>query len=259
MNALVGRRDDGYAASFGDPGDGIGTLGHLDQMLDKTGSSLWTPAVQGAKANVLAAAANLQDALHEKQMEDYQADLTRALASIALVVGRRRTPACSAARAERSRNTRSPSRPGRIIASGCAVSARAPAYGVVGDGSPTSHCRAARRRPRSRPDLNISRVVVNGDALVLYTLAAGEAAALVRPRRAAAHARRHRARAPAAHAFERHARSRRSATPPYTSAQAHAGAADLPPVLPAMSWRRPARQRRARRRRQGVPGQRAAQ
>ena len=88
MNALVGRHDDGYAASFGDPGDSVGTLGHLDRMLDQTGSSLWTPAVQGAKANVLAAAANLQSALGQKQMEDYQADLTRALASLALVAGR---------------------------------------------------------------------------------------------------------------------------------------------------------------------------
>src|ERR1700737_5537551 len=88
LNALVGRRDDGYAAKYGDPGDGVGTLGHLDRMLDQTGSALWTPAVQGAKANVLAAAENLQSSLTEKQMEDYQADLTHALANLALVVGR---------------------------------------------------------------------------------------------------------------------------------------------------------------------------
>ncbi|MDP9107043.1 MAG: cytochrome c, partial [Candidatus Eremiobacteraeota bacterium] len=88
LNALVGRRDDGYAAAFGDPGDGVGTLGHLDRMLDQTGSSLWTPAVQGAKANVLAAAENIHSAFTEKQMEDYQADLTHALANLALVVGR---------------------------------------------------------------------------------------------------------------------------------------------------------------------------
>src|SRR5579884_3129936 len=54
MNALVGRRDDGYARGYGDPGDGVGTLGHLDRMLDQRASFAWTPAIEGAKANVLA-------------------------------------------------------------------------------------------------------------------------------------------------------------------------------------------------------------
>src|ERR1700737_1407976 len=49
MNALVGRRDDGYAAKYGDPGDAVGTLGHLDRMLDQSGSALWAPPGEGAQ------------------------------------------------------------------------------------------------------------------------------------------------------------------------------------------------------------------
>jgi polar amino acid transport system substrate-binding protein len=179
MNALVGRRDDGYAKSFGDPGDGVGTLGHLDLMLDKAGTSLWTPAVQGAKANVLAAAADLQSALAQKEMEEYQADLTRALASLALVVGRPSQSGVLGGLSGALGNTSLGVPLGALSASGCAAPAHAPAYGVAGR-------LAYVALPRSTasagiPDeLSVARVVVQGDAVVLYTHAARDAAALCR-------------------------------------------------------------------------------
>ncbi|GAC1580437.1 MAG: hypothetical protein NVS3B7_14990 [Candidatus Elarobacter sp.] len=210
MNALVGRRDDGYEASFGDPGDAVGTLGHLDRILDQTSAALWTPAVQGAKANVLAAAENLQSALHDKQMEDYQADLTRTLASLALVVGRPSEQGVLGGLSGALSNTTLGVPRSAVSTSGCVPPTRAPAYGVV------SGRLAYVAVPRSTAstalpaELSISRVVVNGSDLVLYTHAAREAAALCGGR----HSRVQRARVVAA-------------TPavPYTAAQAHAGVA----------------------------------
>jgi polar amino acid transport system substrate-binding protein len=214
MNALVGRRDDGYAVSFGDPGDGVGTLGHLDHMLDQTGSSLWTPAVQGAKANVLAAADNLNSALGEKQMEDYQADLTRALASLALVVGRPSQSGVLGGLSGALGNTSLGVPLGAVSVSGCSVPARTPAYGVV------SGRLAYVALPRSAAassipeELSVSRVVVRGDDVVLYTRAARAAEPLCGRALRVPRARTVSARTGAS-----------AATPPFTAAQAHAGAA----------------------------------
>ena len=213
MNALVGRRDDGYAKSYGDPGDGIGTLGHLDQMLDKTGTSAWTPAVQGAKANLLAAAQNLQDALNEKEMEEYQADLTRTLASLALVVGRPSTPGVLGGLSGALANTVLAVPAGGAIVPGCATASRAPSYGVAG-GRLTYVALPRTAAATAIPaGLNIDRVAVQRGVVVLYTLAAADAATVCG--RSAHLSRMQRTRATAA----------ASRAVPYTPAQAHAGAA----------------------------------
>ncbi|MEA2718518.1 MAG: polar amino acid transport system substrate-binding protein, partial [Candidatus Eremiobacteraeota bacterium] len=208
MNALVGRRDDGYAASFGDPGDGVGTLGHLDRMLDKTATARWTPAVQGAKANVLAAAENLQSALHDKQMEDYQADLTRALASLALVVGRSSESGVLGGLSGALANTSLGVPRGAASAPGCAPPSRGPSYGVVAERLTYVALPRTTASAAIPAELSVSRVVVHGDDVVLYTHAERETAVLCR-----GHARMQRTRAVAAPAVA------------YTAAQAHAGAA----------------------------------
>lgn len=208
MNALVGRRDDGYVTSFGDPGDGIGTLGHLDQMLDKAGTSPWTPAVQGAKANVLAAAQNVQDALHEKEMEEYQADLSRALANLALVVGRPSASGVLGGLSGALATTALAVPAGGTIVSGCSEPTRGPVYGVARDRLTYVALPRATAASAIPANLNISSVTVLGGTVVLHTLPASDAAALCRSR-----LQRARAGAPAAVAV------------PYTPAQAHAGAA----------------------------------
>jgi mono/diheme cytochrome c family protein len=175
MNALVGRRDDGYAAAFGDPGDGVGTLGHLDTMLDKEGSSLWTPAIEGAKANVLAAADNLQSAFGEREMEDYEADLTRALANLALVVGRPSVDGVLGGISGALGNTTLGVPAGTASVSGCAPPAHTPAYGIVAQR--LVYVALPRRTASTTiPDeLSIGRVVVQGDDVILYTRGAGAA------------------------------------------------------------------------------------
>jgi polar amino acid transport system substrate-binding protein len=220
MNALVGRRDDGYAASFGDPGDGVGTLGHLDRMLDQTGSSLWTPAVQGAKANVLAAADNLQSALGEKQMEEYQADLTRALASLALVVGRPSQSGVLGGISGALANTSLAVPLGAVSVSGCSVPARTPAYGVVSGRLAYVALPRGTAASAIPEDLSISRVVVRGDDVVLYTRASRAAEPLC-----GRASRVPRARTVAARTFAVARTAAAGTTPSYTAAQAHAGAA----------------------------------
>jgi len=177
MNALVGRRDDGYAASFGDPGDGVGTLGHLDRMLDQTGSSLWTPAVQGAKANVLAAAANLQSALGQKQMEDYQADLTRALASLALVAGRSSEGGVLGGLNGALANTSLAVPAGAPVVSGCAAPKTAPAYGIVAGKLAYVALPRSTAATAIPAGLGVSRVELIGDTVVLYAPLARSASA----------------------------------------------------------------------------------
>ncbi|HEX3551539.1 MAG TPA: cytochrome c [Candidatus Elarobacter sp.] len=209
MNALVGRRDDAYAASYGDPGDGVGTLGHLDRMLDQTATLRWTPAVQGAKANILAAAAALQSALGDKEMEDYETDLTRALANLALVVGRPSEGGVLGGISGALANTTLGVPRGAAQASGCGEPSSAPAYGVV-DGRLTyvalPRASAASAVP---PEIAVARVVVRGDEVVLYSPASREAGVC-------AHGTRmQRTRAVSAP----------SGSPPFTAAQAKAGAA----------------------------------
>ncbi|MBD5634342.1 MAG: cytochrome c, partial [Candidatus Eremiobacteraeota bacterium] len=183
LNALVGRRDDGYVASFGDPGDGVGTLGHLDEMLDTESTALWTPAISGAKANVLAAAENLASSTHESQMEDYQADLTHALANLALVTGRPSQAGVFGGLSGALANTSLGVPAGATSVSACGEPVRAPAYGVVSGRLAyvtLSRARAAAALPE---DFSVSRIVVRADDVVLYTPAAADAASLCGPHR----------------------------------------------------------------------------
>jgi hypothetical protein len=178
LNALVGRGDDGYVASFGDSGDGVGALGHIDALLDTEGTSLWTPAMEGAKANVLAAAENLQTATHEREMEDYQADLTHALANLALVAGRTSQSGVFGGLSGALANTSLAVPLGAASVSGCGLPARAPAYGVVSERLAYVALPRADAATKLPGEIDVRRVVVRGDEVVLYTAASAEAAAL---------------------------------------------------------------------------------
>ena len=180
LNALVGRRDDGYVPSFGDPGDRVGALGHIDAMLDTEGTSRWTPAMQGAKANVLAAAENLQSATHEHEMEEYQGDLTHALANLALVIGRTTQDGVFGGISGALANTDLGVPAGAASVSGCAIPSRTPAYGVVSGRLAFIALPRARASTNLPAEISVSRVVVRGDDVVLYTSAAADANAACR-------------------------------------------------------------------------------
>lgn len=227
LNALVGRRDPGYAAAAGDPGDRTGALGHLDALLDRNAVEAWTPAIQGAKVNLLAAAQNLQDALGEKQMEDYQGDLTQALANLALVVGRPAVSGVLGGIDGALANTVLGVPAGALAVPGCAPPARVPSYGVVRGRLAYVALPRAAASSALPAELSIGRVAVTPAAVVLYTRGDDTASLcrtashrLQRTRERVALQRtrervRTRAAAPASHG---------GAPALYTSAQAHAGA-----------------------------------
>ncbi len=212
LNALVGSRDPGYDAAAGDPGDRTGALGHLDALLDRNAVESWTPAIQGAKVNLLAAAQNAQDALGEREMEEYQGDLTQALANLALAVGRPAVAGVLGGIDGALANTVLGVPAGARTVWGCAAPARAPAYGVVRGRLAYVALPRAAASGALPAELSIGRVVVTSDAVVLYTR--GDTASLCR-----AQAQRTRERV----------RTRAAAPPhgagaPYTAAQARAGA-----------------------------------
>lgn len=179
LNAVVGRGDRLYVVADGDPGDGNGAIGNVDRLLDRKDDSLWTPAMQGAKANLLAVVVNLHDAMHEKQMEDYETDLTEALANLALVVGRPSEGGVLGGLSGALANTSLGVPPGAPSISGCSIPTHGPAYGVVN--GHLAYVALPRNSATAIPEaMSVSRVVVNGDAVVLYTREADHVATLCR-------------------------------------------------------------------------------
>jgi mono/diheme cytochrome c family protein len=182
LNAVVGSDDKMYAAADGTPGDASGVLGNVDRLLDRRDDEIWTPAMQGAKANLLAVIVNLNDAMHEKQMEDYETDLTEALANLALVSGRPSEDGVLGGLTGALANTSLGVPPGAKTVSGCTVPSHAPVYGIVS--GRLAYVALPRIGGGTIPlEMSVSRVVVNGDAVVLYTQQANHVAELCRQAR----------------------------------------------------------------------------
>jgi len=220
-NVLIGRKDRDYVAKAGDPSDGVGAIGYIDRLLDRSATHAWTDGLRGAKINLLAAAQSLSDALAAKQMEEYQTDLTGALADISLAMGRP-SQAGVLGGVEGALATTSLGVPaGSKIVSGCSVPSGAPAYGVTAGRitylSLDRHTAAA-ALPSGFP---VSRIDVVGNRLVLYTNSVSEAAKICSRRTAAAQLRM----TPVS-AHRQRTRAVASATlVSYTATQAHSGAA----------------------------------
>lgn len=177
MNAIVGKDDREYKTQDGDPGDGYGAIGNVDRLLDRRDDSLWTPAMQGAKANLIAVVVDIHDAMGEKQMEDYETDLTEAMANLAMASGRPSEDGVLGGLTGALANTSLGVPAGARVASGCALPTRGPVYGVVN--GHLTYLALPRESATGIPrEMSISRVVVNGNAVVLYTRAADQYATL---------------------------------------------------------------------------------
>ena len=168
-NGLVGNRDSTYVASAGSSSDSAGAIAHLDALLDRKNDSVWTPAMQGAKINLLAAAQSLSDSLHEKQMEDYETDLTTALSSLSLAIGRPTETGVLGGIAGALASTSLGVPSGAAVVSGCRLPPSAPTYGLV-DGNLTFVS-----VPREQSDLTVpteivvDRIAILPKQVVLYT------------------------------------------------------------------------------------------
>lgn len=180
LNAIVGQSDSGFDAAAGVVGDGAGAVGNLDRLLDRVDAPVWSAAITGAKANALAAAQNVYDALGEKQMEDYQADLTQALANIALAMGRQSDDGVLGGLTGALGNTVLGMPAHALAVSGCTATQKSPAYGVV-DGRLAYLTLPRNAAPAALPPMfNVNRVAVEHDVVVLYARSAGDTATLCR-------------------------------------------------------------------------------
>ncbi len=242
-NGLVGSADSEYVASAGNITDSAGAIAHLDALLDRKSESVWTPALQGAKINLLAAAQSLSDSLHEKQMEDYETDLTTALSDLSLAIGRPSDRGVLGGIAGALAATTLGVPAGATMVPGCRIPVKpgASAYGVV-NGNLTFVTLPRTSGEAAVPDnLLVHGVAVQNDRLVLYTQPqpdvsrlCGSAAAAAGLAPSVAHARRvvpTTAAAPlvrlAANTTSVVAQTQAAPTGvvSYTAAQAHAGAA----------------------------------
>lgn len=179
-NFLVGHGDPDYVAAVGrDAPDGIGAIGHIDALLDRNGMTAWTPALQGAKMNLLAAVVSMTDALGETQMESYQNDLSQALADIALAIGRTSDVGIFGGIEGALASTTLDLPAGAHVVSGCVVPTQIPAYGV------TAGRLAFVAVPRSTTadialpqHIVVRRVSVRSDRVVFFTAQAPTLAAM---------------------------------------------------------------------------------
>lgn len=146
-----------------------GALGHVDRMLDQRATPRWQPAVEGAKVNLLEAQENLSDATREREMEDYQLDLTRALASLALAVGRPSQDGVLGGLSGALANTELAVPAGAVRVAGCGAPARAPAYGVNAGQLVYVALPRATAAAEIPANLDVRSVIVHGGDIVLYT------------------------------------------------------------------------------------------
>jgi polar amino acid transport system substrate-binding protein len=179
-----------------------GALSYVDTMLDQRATPRWQPAVEGAKVNLLEAQENLKDAIAEHEMEDYQTDLTRTLASLALAVGRPSQDGVLGGLSGALANTDLAVPAGAIRVDGCSAPTRSPAYGVVAGRLVYVALPRAAAAAQIPLNLDVRSVTVHGGDIVLYTV---HASACKRQR------------------TREVAMTTRSVPPLYTATQAHAG------------------------------------
>jgi len=88
INALGGTRDENYVAGAGTSGDAEGAVGHIDALLDRTGTLVWTATVESAEANIRAAISHLLDAKKSDELLEYATAASRAIDYLEVARGR---------------------------------------------------------------------------------------------------------------------------------------------------------------------------
>jgi len=132
--------------------------------------------MQGVKANLLATAQSLTDAIGETQMESYQLDVTTALADIGLALGKPSQVGVMGGLEGTLGTTTLGVPAGSTVAAGCGAPNLG--YGVV-RGRITYLAVARRDAADGIPtDFPVRRIEARGDQLVLYTVGRAELAKL---------------------------------------------------------------------------------
>jgi mono/diheme cytochrome c family protein len=209
-----------------------GAIGHLDWLLHRPKDRPWTPAVQGAWANVTIAVGELQRAMIAHGFSAYDTDITMALDDLEVALGRATGADVLGGLTGAIATTELGVPDGATVVSGCQTPRHAPAYGVTG-----GHLLfvAVPNHPGDVTlpgDYGIGSITVAHDVLVAHTAAAamaahlcgrGKRAALQPPAAAAAPGTRVAATAAASADLPKGAAAGRAPPKLYTEAQAEAG------------------------------------
>lgn len=175
-NAILGDTDRRFSPGAGNPGDHVGAIGHVDQLLDRRDEQSWTPAMQGVKANLLATAQSLTDAIGETQMESYQLDVTTALADIGLALGKPSQVGVMGGLEGTLGTTTLGVPAGATVAAGCGAPNLG--YGVVRGRIAFLAVARSDAAEGIPTDFPVRRIEASGDRLVLYTVGRAELAKL---------------------------------------------------------------------------------
>jgi polar amino acid transport system substrate-binding protein len=180
INALVGMRDQLYDTASGSPGDAAGAIGHIDSLLGRPGSELWTPALEGAKVNLASAAAQLQEAVAARELGDFQRVVTGALLSLEVAVGRSsETGTLGGLEGALATTTLGIPAHARVV-SACSIPTAVPAYGTISGWLVFVALPVSESQTALDADYGISHVAVVGNIVMLYTSAADQGAKLCR-------------------------------------------------------------------------------
>lgn len=157
-----------------------GAVARVNHLLDRRATEPWTATLEGANANLLGAVASLRQALRERQMEDYQLDVTTALADLEMALGRTsQTGVLGGLRGAFSTTTLGVPDGGRVV-SACGPPSAVPAYGTIDGRLAYLALPLGPARVTVGPDFGVQQLAVVGHRLMLYTAAADESAALCR-------------------------------------------------------------------------------
>jgi mono/diheme cytochrome c family protein len=132
INVLVGERGADYVATTGKPADADGAIGHVDALLDRSATPVWTAPLHGAEANMRAAVAYLQDSLKARELMDYQLAASRALTYLEVARGRSTETGVLGGLEGALANTVLGVPAGATQVDACKTPSAAPAYGTHG-------------------------------------------------------------------------------------------------------------------------------
>jgi hypothetical protein len=114
------------------PGDAAGAIGHIDSLLDRTATPVWTNPLRSTEANIRAAIIHLKDAAKANELMDYAVVASRALAYLEVARGRSDETGVFGGLEGVLANTDLGFPPGARQQDGCKAPSVAPSYGTHG-------------------------------------------------------------------------------------------------------------------------------
>lgn len=156
--------DDAMAASGG-------AAGRIEHLLDRQDERPWEPVMEGALANLRAAAAHLQDAGSTRSLDDFNEAMSLALENLEVAQGRPGDPGVLGGVLGAAANTELAVPPGAKSLDGCRVPHEA-GYGVHDGYLAYRAVPVGQSRAQLVPLAGAENARIAGNLLIIYTAAA---------------------------------------------------------------------------------------